>query len=420
MVTTLDTPFAEELPPESNVAATEPAMPPPALFDRRAWYRALAIGLGAYAISRVIVIASAYARSTTRLVDRQRVGLPIPRSAWNYVEETMWQWDGKWYRLIALHGYPEQLPDGQITYFIDEARVAFFPVYPYLSRWFDYVFPGGIVQSLLGLNMLLGAVAVVLVGVLARDLFDVATAERAMILFVLFPGSVVLTWAYAEATLIVCAAACFLFLLRDRWLLAGIFAAIATATRPNAIGLIAGCAVAAAIAIHRRRAWRSLAAVVLAPIGFVGFHLYLQWKTGESGAWVRVQREAWAEGTSWGATAVRYTWRFLEDPFQSAYGATYLHTVFALFALAVGLFCAWRKRLPWAMLAYVAGVVVLMLIPSTVSARPRFVFTAFPLVIAVAAWWPRRSRYLWDGLIVLSAGLLVAFTSLYAGFGAIP
>ena len=71
-------------------------------------------------------------------------------------------------------------------------------------------------------NFVLAVVAVVLVGVLARRLFDTDVAERAMVLFAVFPGSFVLSYAYAEALLIVLAALCLWFLLDERWLLAGV------------------------------------------------------------------------------------------------------------------------------------------------------------------------------------------------------
>ena len=61
-------------------------------------------------------------------------------------------------------------------------------------------------------------------------------ASRAMVLFVVFPGSFVLSFTYSEATLIVLAAACLLFLLREQWWLAGIAAMLGTATRPNGVG----------------------------------------------------------------------------------------------------------------------------------------------------------------------------------------
>jgi hypothetical protein len=322
--------------------------------------------------------------------------------------------------MIAENGYPSELPE-QITYITgDGATIAFYPVYPYLARWFDYIAPGGIVQALLGVNVVLSIAAVVLVGLLARDLYGTAIAQRSMVLFALFPGSVVLSWSYAEAALIVCAAACLLFLQRERWVLAGVAAAIGTATRPNGLAILAACVVAAAIAIYKRRQWGSLISVAIAPLGVLAYHAYLRVHTGEWGAWNRAQREAWNEGWSWGATAIRFTWRFLENPLGTAYGATYLHTAIALALLGFGLFCSIRVRLPWPMLAYVAVVAALMVGPDTVSARPRFLFTAFPLLVGIAAWWPRQPREAWEGLIVVSAGSLAAAAMFYGSFAAIP
>jgi len=384
------------------------------------WRRAVAIGIAAYVVSRLIVLFGAYARAAQVVTDRQGRGNPFPRSTRPMIEAIFTQWDGKWYRMIAEHGYPSELPE-RITYITgDGATVAFFPVYPYLARWFDVIAPGGIVQALLGINVVLSVAAVVLVGLLAREVYDIPTAQRAMVLFVLFPGSVVLSWSYAEAALIVCAAACLLFLQRGQWALAGIAAAIGSATRPNGIAIVAACVVAAALAIYKQRQWRSLIAVALAPLGVIGYHAYLRVHTGEWGAWNRAQRDAWNEGWSWGATAIRFTWRFLENPLGTASGATYLHTTLALAMVGFGSFCAIRVRLPWPMLAYVAVVVALMIGPETVSGRPRFVFTAFPLVLGVAAWWPRRPREAWDGLILLSAGGLAAAAMFYGSFAAIP
>ena len=82
----------------------------------------------------------------------------------------------------------------------------------------------------------------IVVGHLARRLYDNDVAERAMVLFAVFPGSFVLSYAYAEALLIVLAALCLWFLLDEHWLLAGLAAALATATRPNGIALVAACA----------------------------------------------------------------------------------------------------------------------------------------------------------------------------------
>ena len=77
-----------------------------------------------------------------------------------------------------------------------------------------------------------------LVGLLARRVFSASVAARAMVLFAVFPGSFVLSFAYSEAPFIVFAASCLLLLLDEQWLLAGLAAALATATRPNGVAIV--------------------------------------------------------------------------------------------------------------------------------------------------------------------------------------
>jgi hypothetical protein len=93
--------------------------------------------------------------------------------------------------------------------------------------------------------------------------------------------------------------------------------------------------------------------------------------------------------------------------------------------------CAWKVRLAWPLVAFCAVIVGLMLLPETVTARPRFLFTAFPLFIAVAAWWPepeaqddhRRASWEyagWDVTLVACGAGLAALTGLFGVFGVIP
>jgi hypothetical protein len=400
-------------PPASNGSTVVVAEPEEQM---RSWNRAVAIGICAFIVSRLCVLAGAGVRASQVTVDANIALEPRPGTPLGLVTGVFTQWDGLWYLEIVRSGYPRSIP-ANITYFQLEARAAFFPLYPMLVRALDPVIPGGDTVAALFINFLLSIGAVVLIGVLARRLFDTSVAERAMVLFAVFPGSFVLSYAYAEALLIVLAALCLWFLLDERWLLAGVTAALATAARPNGIALVAACAVAAFIAIYRRRDWASLIAPLLAPIGFVAFQTFLAAHTGESRPWFRVQREAWREGTSFGATAISNTLSFISHPLASPTDAL---TAVSMAALALGLWCLWRKRLPWPMIAYIAVVVALMLVPATVTARPRFLLTAFPLFISAAAWWPRRDRAIWDLMLVACGAGLVALTTLYGVFGAIP
>ena len=98
------------------------------------------------------------------------------------------------------------------------------------------------------------------------------------------------------------------------------------------------------------------------------------------------------------------------------------NTITAVSVLALLLlFWFWRKhRLPAFMSAYVLVVVLLMILPETVTARPRFVFTAFPLFICAGAWFEKDRRDWWPYALAACAAGLVGLTGLYGVYGAIP
>jgi hypothetical protein len=379
------------------------------------WGRALRIGAVAYVLSRVFVLMGVAVVVAAEAV-WARLNNQEPAGGLSGLVEVLSNWDGHWYMEVARNGYPHHIMPN-VTYFVSDARAAFFPLYPRVVHLFDTVVPGGPVSMALFLNVVLGAAFVLLSGLIARRLFDVKTAQKAMILVAFFPGSFVLSWAYSEAMLLTLAALCFLALHRHMWLLAGILASFGTAARPNGLALVAACAVAALIAIKQDREWKALIAPLLAPLGFIGFMVFLRHHTGEDLAWFRVQREAWKEGTSFGATAVTRTFDFFVNPTSSP---TSLLTAASMLALIVGIVAVWKYRIPYMYIAYSAVIIALMLLPATVTARPRFLFTAFPLLFPVARMLRDDDEKWWPIVVLVMATGLVAVTGMYGVRAAIP
>jgi hypothetical protein len=392
---------------EQNTEATGPA-PEPEPAPSYPWPRALLFAALAYLLSRAAVIAGAGAVSAAQK--------PRPASGAGPILEVLNSWDGLWYYEVVRTGYPRHIPP-DITFFQLEARAAFFPLFPRVVWAVNKVLPGGDIAAALGLNFVLGAVFVLLVGLMTRRLFGNKVAARAMVLTALFPGSFVLSFAYSEAIMLVLVAACLFMLIERRWLLAGILAGLATASRPNAIAIVASCVVAAVIAIVQRREWKALLAPLLAPVGWISFQLFLAHQTGERDAWFRVQGQAWDEGTSFGLTAIRDIGNALVHPLDSP------RTVLTLLCVATmlfGLWATWKRPLPAPVTVYTIGILALMLLPQTVTARPRFLFTAFPLLISIAAVWPESDDEVWPLLLAACGAGLAAVTALYGGLGAIP
>lgn len=396
------------------------------------WRRRLAAVFGVYVFSRVCVmigaaIVAAEVRADEHLrnaeypwdeiADPHYPGWNLPSRAGKVILDVLTGWDGAWYMRIVREGYPRVVVD-PVTYFVPDARAAFFPLYPMVVRVADRLLPGGDVFAALSVTAALGMLATLLVGVLTRRLFGDAAAHKAMIVFLLFPGSFVLSYAYTEALLIVLAAACLWCLLAERWVAAGVLAALGTATRPNGVALIAACAVAAFIAIRRRGDWSALCAALFAPLGFVVFQVWLGLHAGEPAVWLRVQRQAWDEGIGFGRRALSDTLSAIADPLASP---TKVLTAASVAATIWLVWMAWKRRVPAALNAYSAVIIAMMLMPDTVTARPRFVLTAFPLFISAGAWFERDDRRgLWPYVLAASSVGLVAVTAIYGVYAAIP
>ena len=61
-----------------------------------------------------------------------------------------------------------------------------------------------------------------------------------------------------------------------------------------------------------------------------------------------------------------------------------------------------------------------MLLPETVTARPRFVFTAFPLFISAGAMFSDEDTPWWELVIVTLAAGLVTVVGMYGVVSAVP
>ena len=374
--------------PAASAGPSDTASPPQPTGRRvPAWAPIVARTTAIYLASRAVVFAAMWAAS--RLVPS--IGLA----------STVTAWDGGWYLATAEHGYPNSLPvvDGHVG----QSPIAFFPLYPLSVRALHSIL--GISHQAAGLVVagLAGGVAVVLLRFLLERLWGSGAADRGVVLFCFFPGALVLSLTYSEALMLALAIGALLALLSRNWLIAGVLAGLATATRPNAIALVAACAWASFTAIRSEREWRSLAAPLLAPVGFLGYQAYLWSHTGHADAWFQTQRGGWGERLAIGATFDKLS-EFMRSPMVDVnITIAVAGTVFVVVTLVLLV----RARPPGPVLAYTVVVVLLALLSQTLGARPRFILTAFPLVAVLG----RRVRGTsFSVAVACSATLLGSFT----------
>jgi hypothetical protein len=330
-------------------------------------------------------------------------------------------WDGLWFRSVAnfgtvLGGYPHYVSQLQ-------TNLGFFPLYPLMMRGFSYPFLwttpygriGAITVSGIFLSTVGGLVATVLVQRMATEWWDVAAGRRAVLLFCLFPGSVIFSMVYAEGIAIPLAAGCIYALSHRRWVLAGVLAGIATAVEPEAFVLIPVCAVSALLEFRRqgwsiRRAARSLWAPFLSVWGAVGVGAFLWAWTGSPYASFIAQHDGWHEKTSplalWhDATMLAGQIQFndLTEPKVNLNLVVGLLGA-ALLVVMLVLMYKQRRAIPIEAILWTLGIAFITLTSWNIAPNPRLLITAFPALMVLAYYLRGR----WLIIVLWINGFLLA------------
>jgi len=383
-------------------AGRRPTVPGGAPEDRGAGLRFVAV---AYGLSRIVTLAGFVLAAAVRpgwSLDR------LPRL-----------WDGVWYLSLARHGYPAGLPAvaGRA-----QAPLAFFPLFPLLIRLVSAV--PGVSDGAAGLAVALasGAAAAVALHLFAARLAGPRAARQATVLFCFFPGSIVLSMVYSEGLMIALAAGCLLALERRRWILAGVLGGLATACRPNAVVLFAAAGWAAIAAVRQthdggltdgidRRRWdvRAMLGPLLTATGVAGFMAFLWLRTGNPGAWMRVQRDVWNQQVDFGRALLTWITWLVQAPFADA--ERWIVVAGLVFAVA-GLRLLVRRGCPAPVTIYTAGILLLAAVYRVDTFRPRAVLAAFPLFMACGDRLPRRAVSVLTALFAVLLFLLPLYYTL--------
>ncbi len=371
------------------------------------------------------------------------------------------RYDAYWYTDISDHGYG--YTPGAMS------SVAFFPAYPLSMRLLENVTTDYMLAGIL-LTFLSGLAFAVLFYRWCRLRYSDSVARLAVVLLFVFPYAWYLFGAvYADAFFLAFTMAAFLLLEKDRPVLAGLAAAVATGARPVGVGVFVGLV---AVEIERRR---------VLEIPFFDRAKLVGWSaarhrpgpddadTSQDGAptrWIRV-RPGNAKAKDLGlllslgglAAWCTYLWRTYSDPllfteiegvpgWDQAQGPStwfkyhwfdllrqyrfFVHdhvnswdflvyttdvsfqAVLAFaFLLAVPLVI---RRVGWGYAVYVLTVVGIPIIGTKDwQGTGRYLLGAFPVFLALAAWLIERNHVTTRRVLIgASAGLLLFMTSAFA------
>ncbi|MET9363699.1 hypothetical protein ABZX93_22680 [Streptomyces sp. NPDC006632] len=309
------------------------------------------------------------------------------------------RWDSVFYLSIAEHGYSSPMvpacQEGGPT-----CKLAFFPLYPTLIRGVCAV--TGLPADWVAWGMALAASLLAAWGIfaVAEKLYGARVALFTVALYAVVPHALVQSMAYTEPVFTALTAWALYAVLTRAWLTAGTLALLAGATRPSGLAVIAAVTLGAAWQLlpvtgghgaeppavpderaHGRPTARLYGAIVLAPLGWAAFVL-----------WVGHRMHRWdgyfVEQRRWGSTfdGGTFTVQRLRDLFTQpalslddvVVAGTVITAIILLCTLAV-------RRPPAAVWIYAAALVLITVCGAGYfHAKARFLLPAFPLLFPLA------------------------------------
>lgn len=322
-------------------------------------------------------------------------------------------WDTQWYTDIARRGY-------DWTKSVGTSPAAFFPLYPLLIRV-------GVVlthRSYLGVALAISNVcflgALSYLWRLTCWEFGPAVAGRTILYISVFPTALFFFAGYTESLFLLLSVAAFYYMRRRVWLLAGVFGALASATRVTGVLLLVPFLYE--YARYSNFSWRrvgptGLVGLALIPTGLLAFMLYLRATVGDAFAFGHYQA-AWQKVFTlrlWAGTYESIRQILVVQPWASFFEA---HNVINLTALALflGTTVLAARRLPAAYSLYLAAFwCVTLTSPAIANGYPvplismsRYVLILFPVFMA---WGLFGRHHAWHDLyLVVSTAFLAVFT----------
>jgi hypothetical protein len=287
--------------------------------------------------------------------------------------------DGGWYTGTAKDGYEHRPFDAT-----EQHNWAFFPLYPLCLRLAASITGEFHLTGMLLSNILFLPALILLHKTALAFGLDEADADRTVFYLAAFPTSYFFSLPQTESLFLLTTVGSFYAARRERWWLAGVTGALATATRFSAIFLVP----ALALLYWKRYGMRpraSVLALLLIPLGLLSFMLYLYIITGNAFAFKDVLI-AWNRSTGFFLRPLfHYLARF--RVVVESWDFHLLNFAASVLALACGVVLA--KRREWSLSLYTLLSIIAPLSSLLLQSHARYVLTIFPVFMVLARWGRR-------------------------------
>jgi len=377
-----------------------------------AWRPAILTALLTVAVFRVVTLllatAVAYHGATWGLLLHHPVDALL---------QPWWQFDATWWASIAQNGY------GVISHG-PYSDGAFAPAYPMAMRgamWLLHIGPlaAGFVVSTLCL-----LVAVAAVYRLIEQDDGHGAARTGALLLLAWPTALFLAAPYSESMSLALVALTLLAARRERWLWAGVLAALAMLSK-YVLGLLIVALVVDHLVRQRRRGERprlGAVAAIAAPggVALAGVLLFMRSRFGDPLFFLAAEGRAWGHrlATPWqlAANAKRELVDLAQLGGLAQLRAFFMDDVTILGLAALAVYMLLRRRKHTAEVGLVALIAATFLCMSGPDSVSRYALAVAPIFVVLGAALHKRPRYR-IGILGCSAAVMVLQLVTYAGHG---
>jgi Gpi18-like mannosyltransferase len=283
---------------------------------------------------------------------------------------------------------------------------AFFPLYPIIISTFSKVlFTRG---ETIGMFVSLISFFIGLM-VFYKMLYTENTlkAKWAIVLLLVFPTSFFFGAVYSESLFFVLSVSALYFIKQKKWLVAGLFGALASSTRIFGVVIMLFGIFEYLKCYKKSLNWYAIVGIIIVPIGLIVYMNFLWYRTGDPLAFMHVQSEFGANRSNVPIILLpQVVWRYIKiiltaymKPTPISYLVSISELVVTIFAFAV--VWVYRKSTE---LSYILFTCVILIIPTltgTFSSMPRYVLSAFPLFMMLSGIYNTNFRYLFVIICVI-------------------
>jgi hypothetical protein len=319
------------------------------------------------------------------------------RQSWNIIDLHN-RWDSYWYLDIAKNGY-------YLRGESDISNVVFFPLYPLLVRLLGSAAGGNLVLSGWIVSCLFLVLAAGMLVRLTQEFHPDIDPLGAVAFLLVFPMAFFLNAVYSESLFLFLSLATVYYALKRNFLLACIWAALASATRVAGVFLIALVLVEFVQAnswrgLFSRRAWP----LAVAPLGALAFFIYHWIEFGDFFLYLKAQTRYGRDFTmESGDFSIRNAPDLANTLFDVFYGAA---------AVLLGVVALRRFRVSYGV--YMLVSLGIALSSGTILGLARYALVLFPIHLIGAGIRSTVGRSAWlFGSTLLLALNIICFVNHY-------